>query len=551
MHPISNHSRTVKYIFITGGVVSSLGKGIVAASLGVLLKNQGYHVSIQKFDPYLNIDPGTMSPYQHGEVFVTEDGCETDLDLGHYERFIDQNLSRVNNITSGMIFWDVLNKERQGEYLGDTVQIIPHITNEIKRRITLALEQESFDIVITEIGGTVGDIESQPFIEAIRQFQYENRQDCCHIHVTLVPYLGTSGEFKTKPTQHSVKEIRALGIHPDIIVCRSTYPLAFEIKQKIALFCDVPPSCVVVAQDALSIYEVPLLLEQEKLDEVVTEKLGIVKKPTQLQEWNQFLGLLYRQDIPSVKIALVGKYTGLSDAYLSVIEALKHAGAANECRVDIHWVEAETLERDGANLRQLNDVSGILIPGGFGSRGVEGKILAAQYAREHDIPYLGLCLGMHIMAIEFARNVLGYIGAHSTEFDPNTAYPIIDILADQQHVTGKGGTMRLGAYPCKIYPDTLLEKAYQTTDIIQERHRHRYEFNNTFQVPFSENGIVFSGTSPDSNLVEVIELSNNTWHLACQYHPEFKSRPYKSHPLFRDFVQASKLKAFQKKEYSK
>ena len=531
-----------KYIFITGGVVSSLGKGIVAASLGVLLKSKGMKVTIQKFDPYLNLDPGTMSPYQHGEVFVTEDGCETDLDLGHYERFIDLSLSRLNNVTSGMIFWEVLTKERRGDYLGNTVQIIPHVTNEIKGRIF----KEDFDVVITEIGGTVGDIESQPFLEAIRQFQNERRADCAHVHLTLIPYLGHSGEFKTKPTQHSVKELRGLGIHPDVIVCRTMHALSFEIKQKIALFCDVPPECVISAQDADSIYEVPLMLEQERLDEVVVSRLGLPIRPSQLQEWKSFVDTIKKQDIPSVKIALVGKYTSLSDSYLSVVEALKHAAAANECQVDIHWVEAEKIEEDGAQ-KHLSGVVGILIPGGFGNRGIEGKILAAQYARENNIPYLGLCLGMHIAAIEFARHVLKLPEAHSTEFNGQTADPVIDILADQRHIKKKGGTMRLGAYPCHVRPNTLLHKAYGTSEI-SERHRHRYEFNNAYRKQFESHGMIISGTAPDDSLVEVIELKRNIFHLGCQYHPEFKSRPYKSHPLFKEFVRAARVKAFQIEE---
>lgn len=538
--------KKTKYIFVTGGVVSSLGKGIISASLGVLLKSKGLKVTIQKFDPYLNLDPGTMSPYQHGEVFVTEDGCETDLDLGHYERFIDQNLTRVNNITSGMIFWEVLTKERRGDYLGNTVQIIPHVTNEIKSQITKTLDAEHFDVVITEIGGTVGDIESQPFLEAIRQFQYENKDDCAHVHLTLVPYLNHSGEFKTKPTQHSVKEVRSLGIHPDVIVCRTIEPLSFEIKQKIALFCDVPPNAVVCAQDAESIYEVPLLMEQEHLDEVISNKLHLPHRPNQLQEWRQFVDIIQKKDKPSVKVALVGKYTSLSDSYLSVVEALKHAAAANECAVDIHWVEAEKIEEEGVQ-KHLSDVVGILIPGGFGNRGIEGKVLAAQFARENNIPYLGLCLGMHIAAIDFARNVLGLTDAHSTEFSKETIDPVIDILEDQRQIKKKGGTMRLGAYPCKIKKDTLLYKAYDS-ELIQERHRHRYEFNNTYRKVFEDKGMIISGTSPDNTLVEVLEFPRNIWHVACQYHPEFKSRPYKSHPLFRDFVKACRVKAFQIEE---
>lgn len=528
--------KPTKYIFITGGVVSSLGKGIAAASIGVLLKSQGYTVTIQKFDPYLNLDPGTMSPYQHGEVFVTDDGCETDLDLGHYERFIDQNLSRINNITSGMIYWDVLTKERNGDYLGKTVQIIPHVTNEIKERITASGNR--FDVVITEIGGTVGDIESQPFIEAIRQFEYQNKDDCIHIHLTLIPYLGTSGEFKTKPTQHSVKELRSLGIHPNIIMCRLKEPLDSEIKLKIALFCDVKENAVISAVDVSNIYECPLWFEKENLDKVILSALGLESRDKNLDDWRNFLDIIHQPDLPKIKIAITGKYTELSDAYLSVVESLKHAAAHNKCKVEIVWVNSEDIEKDGAK-KYLADVNGILVPGGFGDRGIEGMIQAAQFARVNDIPYFGLCLGLHIAVIEFARNVLHLEGAHSQEFDPKSPYPIIHFLPGQEVLRKKGGTMRLGAYPCKIKPDTLLYRMYDSPEIL-ERHRHRYEFNNDFRAPFEANGIVFSGISPDDNLVEVIENSQNSWFLATQYHPEFKSRPYRSHPLFSGFVSAAK-----------
>lgn len=532
-------SHSTKYIFITGGVVSSLGKGIAASSIGMLLKSQGYTVTIQKFDPYLNLDPGTMSPYQHGEVFVTEDGCETDLDLGHYERFINQNLSRINNITSGMIYWDVLNKERNGDYLGKTVQIIPHVTNEIKERITAS--GNHFDIVITEIGGTVGDIESQPFIEAIRQFEYQNRHDCIHIHLTLVPFLGTNKEYKTKPTQHSVKELRSLGIHPNIIICRSVQALNPEIKQKIALFCDVKEDSVISAVDVSSIYEVPLWFEQENLDQVILNELGLEKREKDLKKWKEYVDIIHRPDLFKIKIALVGKYTNLSDSYISVVEALKHAAAENLCALEIVWVNSEDIEKDGAK-KYLSEVSGILVPGGFGDRGIEGMILAAEYARLHDIPYFGLCLGMQVAVVEFARNVLHLEGAHSQEFDPKTTYPVIHFLAGQEVIRKKGGTMRLGAYPCKIQKNTLLEKAYQSSEVC-ERHRHRYEFNNQFRQAFMEQGMLFSGLSPDENLVEVVENTHNKWFLASQFHPEFKSRPSLSHPLFRDFVQASKERA--------
>ncbi|RAP34099.1 CTP synthase [Candidatus Marinamargulisbacteria bacterium SCGC AG-410-N11] len=534
----SSKLNKTKYIFITGGVSSSLGKGIVGASLGVLLKNQGLKVTLQKFDPYLNLDPGTMSPYQHGEVFVTDDGTETDLDLGHYERFIDQNLSRLNNVTSGMIYWDVLNKERNGDYLGNTVQIIPHVTNEIKSRITQCLDHDNFDIIITEIGGTVGDIESLPFLEAIRQFQYQNREDCIHIHLTLVPYLSASGEFKTKPTQHSVKELREIGLKADVIICRSENPFPYSIKEKIALFCDVTPESVIMAIDARNIYEVPLLLENEKLDQVVLKSFKLTKQDHQLTEWKKFIDVLHDQKKPTIQIALVGKYTNLSDSYLSVIEALRHAEVPNFCQVNIKWIKAEKLTADNCH-DLLNDVHGILIPGGFGDRGIEQKILAAKYARENKIPYLGLCLGMHTAIIEFGRNVLKLTNANSIEFNKQTEFPVIDFLPDQKSIRKKGGTMRLGSYPCFIKKETKLFDAYQTNDI-HERHRHRYEFNNNFKVQYEQSGMIFSGLSPDRELVEVIELSDHPWFVACQFHPEFKSRPAKSHPLFRCFIQAAK-----------
>lgn len=530
-----------RFIFVTGGVVSSLGKGIVAASLGVLLKSQGYTVSIQKFDPYLNLDPGTMSPYQHGEVFVTDDGCETDLDLGHYERFIDESLSRVNNVTSGMIFWDVLNKERNGDYLGHTVQIIPHITNEIKHRITETLSNRHVDFVITEIGGTVGDIESLPFLEAVRQFEFENKTRSLHIHVTLVPYMEPSGEFKTKPTQHSVKDLREIGIHADVIVCRSQYELKREIKEKIALFCDVSPEAVIACIDADSIYDVPINMESESLDAIVLEKLGLPERHKDMDQWRAFVKTIHQKNLPITKIAIVGKYTSLSDAYLSVIESLKHAAAANQTQIQIIWIEGEVLESEDPKYI-LADADGILVPGGFGDRGIEGMIVAAHYAREHNIPYLGLCLGMHIAAIEFARNVLHMTDAHSTEFNDATTHPIIDFLPDQRAVRKKGGTMRLGAYPCIIKPGSKLHTAYESLEA-SERHRHRYEFNNKYRTAFEENGVIFSGNSPGESLVEVIEIPNHPWFVACQFHPEFKSRPYRPHPLFREFIGHSKIQS--------
>ena len=532
-----NTQKKTKYIFVTGGVVSSLGKGICASSLGVLLKSQGYSVTIQKFDPYLNLDPGTMSPYQHGEVFVTDDGCETDLDLGHYERFIDQSLSRLNNITSGMVYWNVLNKERDGEYLGNTVQIIPHVTNEIKERIEAPLREQHFDVIITEIGGTIGDIESLPFVEAIRQFQFNHKADCVHIHLTLVPYLTTSGEFKTKPTQHSVKELRSIGIQPEIIICRSLMPLTKDIKQKIALFCDVDQRGVISAMDVESIYDVPLVLENEELDKVVCEELGLEIRPGDLDMWKKYVQGLHDPTAKVIKIALVGKYVGLNDCYISVVESLRHAAVENGAKVEIEWVNSEDIEKDTAQT-YLDGVCGVLIPGGFGERGFEGKIAAAKYAREKNIPMLGLCLGMHVLSVEYARNVIGIKHAQSGEFKDKATDKIIDIMPGQRGAK-KGGTMRLGAYPCKVKPKTVLHKAYQQAEI-SERHRHRFEFNNKYRKGFEENGMVFSGTSPDDKLVEVMELPDKHFYLACQFHPEFKSRPGKAHPLFREFVAAAK-----------
>ena len=527
-----------KFIFFTGGVVSSLGKGIAASSLGVLLKNQGYNVSIQKFDPYLNVDPGTMSPYQHGEVFVTDDGCETDLDLGHYERFIDKSLSRANNITSGMIYWEVLNKERRGDYLGATVQIIPHITNEIKARITETQKNDDADIIITEIGGTVGDIESLPFIEAIRQFQYENHQDCVHVHLTLVPYLESSGEFKTKPTQHSTKELRAIGIQPDIIMCRSHLPIDTDIKKKIALFCDVRPEAVITAHNAKSIYDVPLILEQQGMDRVICNKLGLPESKSDLEDWKRFVQTMHDPTNIILKVAIVGKYTSLSDCYLSVVESLNHASVAQNAKLDITWVNSENLTEENID-SQLNGVSGILIPGGFGERGVLGKVLASKYARENGIPYLGLCLGMQIAVIDFARHVCNLSDAMSVEFNPNTEHPVIHLMDDQENVVNKGGTMRLGQYPCQIQPNTTLNSLYSEA-LISERHRHRYEFNNHYKDQFESHGMVFSGICPENNLVEVIELPDHPYYIACQFHPEFKSRPLRPHPLFLGFIGAVK-----------
>jgi CTP synthase len=534
--------KKTKYIFITGGVVSSLGKGIIGASLGVLLKGHGYNVTLQKFDPYLNVDPGTMSPYEHGEVFVTEDGSETDLDLGHYERFLDVNMTRLNSVTAGMIFWEVLNKERRGDYLGNTVQIIPHVTNEIKKRVSAISTKQNLDIVITEVGGTIGDIESLPFIEALRQFEFQNQGHCCHIHLTLVPYLKASGEFKTKPTQHSVKELRAIGIHPDVIVCRSEKVFKKNLKEKIALFCDVKHQSVISAPDAKSIYEVPLQMELEKLDKVALQKLELkAKKQSDIQDWKKFLTATQNKSYDVIKIAIAGKYTKLSDAYLSVVEALRHAAAANECKIDILWVNSEKVNSKEKAKKVFQGVHAILVPGGFGDRGISGMIYAAQYAREHRIPYFGLCLGLHIAVIEFARHVLKLPHAHSTEFNKETPHPIIDFMPGQEILKDKGGTMRLGTYPCKIQTKkSILYKAYQE-DLIYERHRHRYEFNNTYKIQFENLGLKITGMCPNNGLAEVVEIEDHPWFLACQFHPELKSRPYKSHPLFKAFVKAAKL----------
>ncbi len=528
-----------KYIFVTGGVVSSLGKGITAASLGRLLKNRGLKVTIQKFDPYINFDPGTMSPYQHGEVYVTDDGGETDLDLGHYERFIDINLTRNSNVTTGKVYWSVITKERKGEYLGGTVQVIPHITDEIKARIKVAAREDDLDVVITEIGGTVGDIEGLPFLEAIRQMKVEvGRNSVMYIHVTLIPYLEMGGELKTKPTQHSVKELRSIGIQPDIIVCRTEKPLARDLKEKIALFCDTDYEAVIENLDVESLYQVPLMMRKEGLDDIVVEKLKLECGPPELVEWERLVDRIEKiKETPPVNIALVGKYVTLHDAYLSVAEALNHAGIDNGAQVKIKWVHAEELEQDpGAPC--LEGVDGILVPGGFGSRGIEGKIKAVQYARENRIPFLGVCLGLHCAVVEFARNVLGMKGAHSSEIDPQTPYPVIDLLPEQKKVTDKGGTMRLGSYPCVLQEGTSAHQAYGC-EKIEERHRHRYELNNNFREDLEKGGMVFSGISPDNRLVEIIEVKDHPWYVATQFHPEFKSRPNNPQPLFRNFVQSA------------
>ncbi|MBO8175945.1 MAG: CTP synthase [Bacillus sp. (in: Bacteria)] len=526
-----------KYIFVTGGVVSSLGKGITAASLGRLLKNRGLNVTIQKFDPYINVDPGTMSPYQHGEVFVTDDGAETDLDLGHYERFIDINLNKYSNVTTGKIYSTVLKKERRGDYLGGTVQVIPHITNEIKERVFRAGKETNADVVITEIGGTVGDIESLPFLEAIRQIKSDvGRDNVMYIHCTLVPYIKAAGEMKTKPTQHSVKELRSLGIQPNVIVVRTEMPISQEMKDKIALFCDIDPKAVIEARDADTLYAVPLALQEQKLDQIVCEHLKLDCQEADMTEWKALVDKV-RNLSNKTKIALVGKYVALQDAYISVVEALRHAGYAFDTDVEIKWINAEHVTKENVS-ELLGDVDGILVPGGFGDRGVEGKIVAAQYARENKVPFLGICLGMQIACIEYARHVLNLEGAHSAEIDPNTKYPIIDLLPEQKDVEDLGGTLRLGLYPCKLVPGTNAYAAYNK-EVVYERHRHRYEFNNMFRQQMEEAGFVFSGTSPDGRLVEIIELKDHPWFVASQFHPEFTSRPTRPQPLFRDFVKAA------------
>ncbi len=531
-----------KYIFVTGGVVSSLGKGITAASLGRLLKSRGYRVTIQKFDPYINIDPGTMSPYQHGEVFVTDDGAETDLDLGHYERFIDINLSKNSNTTTGKIYQSVINKERRGDYLGGTVQVIPHITNEIKERVFRVGQQDNADFVITEIGGTVGDIESLPFLEAIRQVKKDvGKNDVLYIHVTLVPYISAAGELKTKPTQHSVKELRSIGISPDIIVCRSEKPISKEMREKMAMFCDVDPDAVIQNLTARSIYEVPMLMEEQGLDTIVLRKLEMEDKPKDMQGWHDMVARILKKYDKKVTIAVVGKYVALQDAYISITESLRHAAVANETELDIHWVNAEEIEADDTDMdKVMAGVDGILVPGGFGNRGIEGKIKAIQYAREHKIPFFGICLGMQCAVIEFARHVCGMADANSSEFNPNSAHPVIDLMPEQIDVEDLGGTMRLGLYPCKVYPDTLTSKAYNA-ELIYERHRHRYEFNNAFREEIVGKGLVLGGTLPNGRLVEIVELpeSEHPWFLGAQFHPEFKSRPTNPHPLFREFVGAA------------
>jgi CTP synthase len=531
-----------KFVFVTGGVVSSLGKGITASSLGRLLKARGLKVQVQKFDPYINVDPGTMSPFQHGEVFVTEDGAETDLDIGHYERFIDENLSRGANHTAGAVWDRVLRKERKGEYLGSTVQVIPHITNEIKARINSVARASDTDIVITEIGGTVGDIESQPFLEAIRQFRREaGPENVIYLHVTLVPFIDTAGELKTKPTQHSVNELRRIGIHPDVVVCRSTEPLAREIREKIALFADVDLDAVITNPDVSDVYLVPLALQEQGLDELVVRKLGIDAPQAELGEWLQLTERIGQRD-ESVEIALVGKYVKLHDAYLSVHEALKHAGIQNGSHVHVRWVDAEDMTLEEAR-DALAGVDGVLVPGGFGSRGWEGKILACRVAREDGIPYLGICLGMHVAVSEYARHVCDLDGANSTEMDPETPHPVIDLLPEQKEVEDLGGTMRLGAQAVELQDGTRTRDVYVGEPVISERHRHRYEVNNAYRQQLVDGGLVISGTFQEGRLVEIVELPDHPWFVASQFHPEFKSRPTRPAPLFREFVAAALTRA--------
>ncbi len=527
-----------KYIFVTGGVVSSLGKGITAASLGRLLKNRGVSVTIQKFDPYINVDPGTMSPYQHGEVFVTDDGAETDLDLGHYERFIDINLNKYSNVTTGKVYSAVLKKERRGDYLGGTVQVIPHITNEIKERLFRSGRETNADVVITEIGGTVGDIESLPFLEAIRQVKSDIGHDnVMYIHCTLVPYIKAAGEMKTKPTQHSVKELRSLGIQPNIIVVRTEMPITQDMKDKIALFCDIDKRAVIECQDAdTSLLAIPPALQAQGIDSIVCKHLGLNCGEADMTEWTALLEKV-RNLSKKTTIGLVGKYVELQDAYLSVVEALKHAGYAHDSDINIKWINSEEVNVENVS-ELLDEVDGVLVPGGFGDRGIEGKIAAIQYAREQKRPFLGICLGMQLASIEYARNVLTLEGAHSSEINPDTPHPIIDLLPEQLDIEDLGGTLRLGLYPCKLTKGTKAYEAYQD-EVVYERHRHRYEFNNHYRQMMEQAGFVFSGTSPDGRLVEVIELKDHPWFVASQFHPEFISRPNRPQPLFREFIGAS------------
>ena len=529
--------KQTKYIFVTGGVVSGLGKGITAASLGRLLKARGLKVAAQKLDPYINVDPGTMSPYQHGEVYVTEDGAETDLDLGHYERFIDENLNKFSNLTTGKVYWNVLNKERRGEYLGSTVQVIPHITNEIKAFIYTVAEKTDADVVITEIGGTIGDIESQPFLEAVRQISLEiGRENSLFIHVTLVPFLSGSDEHKSKPTQHSVKELQGMGVKPDIIILRCDEPLEESIFKKISMFCNVKPDCVIENLTLPVLYEAPIMLEKSNFSSIVCRELGIDAPNIDMSDWNDMLNKIHNRK-KSVTIGLVGKYVALHDAYLSVAEALRHAGYALGSFVEVKWIDSETVTRENV-AEILSDCGGVIVPGGFGNRGIEGKIITAQYCRENNLPYLGICLGMQIAVIEFARHVAGLADANSNEFDSKSPHKVIDFLPDQNDETDKGGTLRLGAYPCKIKDGTQMYRCYRQTEIF-ERHRHRYEFNNEYREQLSKAGLVISGTSPDDYIVETVEIPQNDFFVGVQFHPEFKSRPNKPHPLFVGLVEAA------------
>ena len=529
--------KNTKYIFVTGGVVSGLGKGITAASLGRLLKARGLKVAAQKLDPYINVDPGTMSPYQHGEVYVTEDGAETDLDLGHYERFIDENLNKYSNLTTGKVYWNVLNKERRGEYLGSTVQVIPHITNEIKEFVYSVAKKTDADVVITEIGGTIGDIESQPFLEAVRQISLEvGAENSLFIHVTLVPFLRGSDEHKSKPTQHSVKELQGMGVKPDIIILRCDEPLEDSIFKKIAMFCNVKPDCVIENITLPELYEAPIMLEKSNFSAIVCRELGIQAPDIDLSDWNAMLDRIHRRN-RQVTIGLVGKYVQLHDAYLSVAEALRHAGYAHGAHVNIKWIDSETV--NAQNVEEiLSDCAGVVVPGGFGNRGIDGKVATADYCRTHNLPYLGICLGMQVAVIAFARFVAGMTDANSGEFDPDSTHKVIDFLPNQSDETDKGGTLRLGAYPCKIVPGTQMHRVYGKLDI-SERHRHRYEFNNRFRAELEAAGLTVSGTSPDEYIVETVEIEGNDFYIGVQYHPEFKSRPNKPHPLFLGLIEAA------------
>jgi CTP synthase len=530
-----------KYIFVTGGVVSSVGKGIAVASIGTILKSRGISVSVQKLDPYLNVDPGTMSPYQHGEVFVTQDGAETDLDLGNYERFIDINLTQDSNITSGQIYSSVIAKERRGDFLGGTIQVVPHVTNEIKNRFKRLAEKSKADVILIEVGGTVGDIEGLPFLEAIRQMRKDaGRDNVLYIHVTLLPYLGSTQELKTKPTQHSVNELRRIGIQPDVIICRSDYPIADNLRDKISLFCDVDKEAVIPLVTVSTVYEVPLVLEEHGMGNLIADRLSLTAKGEDLNEWRDMVTRLKKPHQP-VNICLVGKYVELEDSYYSVREALKHAALFHDRELKLTWIPAEQLEKMDDIDSCLRNAQGIVVPGGFGERGIEGMIKTARYARLNHIPYLGLCLGMQVMVIEFARDVFKSTSVNSTEFDPDPTYPVIDLMPDQKNIATKGHTMRLGNYPCKLVPGTLAHKAYQQDMVmIQERHRHRFEYNNDFRQSLQEKGLVLSGLSPDERLVEICEIKDNPWMVGCQFHPEFGSRPNRPHPLFRDFIGAAK-----------